>query len=57
MNTWTAPSSFNAIVKAPFGALGIRLNPARTHIQEFIYLPAETRAQKADCELAERASE
>ena len=51
------PLGFNAIVKAPFGAVGIRLNPARTHIQEFIYLPADTQAQKPDCELADRASE
>ena len=48
---------FNAIVKAPFGAVGIRLNAARTHIQELVYLPADTPAQKADCELAARASE
>lgn len=46
---------FNAIVKAPFGAVGIRLDSARTHIQELIYLPADTKARKPDCELAERA--
>ena len=53
----TSLASFNAIVKTPFGAVGIRLNPARTHIQELVYLPADTPAQKADCELAARASE
>ena len=27
---------FNAIVKAPFGAVGIRLNAAKTHFQELV---------------------
>ena len=48
---------FNAIVKAPFGAVGIRLNAVKTHVQELVYLPASTPKQKADCPLAERASE
>ncbi len=48
---------FNAVVKTPFGALGIRVNSAQTHIQEFIYLPAEVQSQNADCELAALASE
>lgn len=49
--------SFNAIVKAPFGSVGVRLNSARTHIQELVYLPADSKEQKPDCELADRASE
>ena len=48
---------FNAIVKAPFGAVGIRLNTAKTHVQELVYLPADTQKQSADSPLAERASE
>lgn len=48
---------FNAIVPAPFGAVGIRLNAANTHVQELVYLPANTPKQKADGPLAERASE
>ncbi len=50
-------SRFNAIVKAPFGAVGIRLNSANTHVQELVYLPENTPQQKADGPLAARASE
>lgn len=50
-------SPFNAVIKAPFGAVGIRLNAVQTHVQELVYLPANTQKQKADCPLAERAVE
>lgn len=45
---------FNAIVQAPFGAVGIRLNAANSHVQELVYLPPHTQALAPNCALSER---
>lgn len=45
---------YNAIVHAPFGAVGVRLNQASTQVQELVYLPSHTQALAPDCDLAER---
>ena len=46
---------FNAIVPAPFGALGIRT--AGDKLREVVYLPPSFAPMDADCALAERAAQ
>ncbi len=45
---------YNAIVHAPFGAVGVRLNQASTQVLELLYLPSHTQALAPNCDLAER---
>lgn len=45
---------YNTIIHTPFGAIGVRLNHARTQVQELAYLPTHTQELTPDCDLAER---
>ena len=47
-------TTYNAILHVPFGAVGVRLNCARTQLQELVYLPSHTQELAPDCDLAER---
>lgn len=54
MNKIFAPPSFSAIVKASFGAIGIRTDGSSVH--ELVYLPASFNVQAAVDKLSERAA-
>ena len=47
-------TAYNAILHVPFGAIGVRLNDARTHVLELVYLPSHTQELASDCDLAQR---
>ena len=52
-----AEQTFHAVVRAPFGGVGIRLNDAVTHIQELVYVPDSVALKTADHPLARKAAE
>ena len=54
MKTDPASTLFNAIVPAPFGALGIRAGDGR--VRELVYLPPAFEGKDPDSEVAERAA-
>ena len=50
----SAAPLYNTIIHVPFGAVGVRLNHARTQVQELVYLSSHTQELVPDCDLAER---
>lgn len=48
-------SPYHAVVGAPFGGIGIRLNDAQTHVLELVYLPQRDIENEGENELAQRA--
>jgi methylated-DNA-[protein]-cysteine S-methyltransferase len=54
MNTPQGSALFNAIVEAPFGAIGIRTEDAR--VRELVYLPPQFDAKEATDPVAEQAA-
>lgn len=50
-----ADSWFDAIVPAPFGAVGVRLNSTQDKVFELSYLPPEFEGKQGDSTLAQRA--
>ncbi|TDR32030.1 methylated-DNA--[protein]-cysteine S-methyltransferase [Hydromonas duriensis] len=53
--THSPASTFDAIVPAPFGAVGVRLNNEHDKVFELSYLPSGYQEKKGDSELSRRA--
>lgn len=49
------PDGFDAMVSAPFGGVGVRLNDDKTHVSELLYLPIDGFDKQGESELAVRA--
>lgn len=49
------PHWFDAIVPAPFGAVGVRLNDDKTGVFELTYLPEGSPDKKGDSQLAQKS--
>lgn len=50
-------ASYHAIVAAPFGAVGVRLNKAQTHLQSLEYLPPNVSELSPETPLAQQVCE